>query len=104
MPFSRIATLLAIGLPTVGLATASADPITITSGYIQVGTVGTDFVISTTVGGFAGEKEPGAFAILLSGFSGETVNLSTTLATDIGGRIDAPDRQDFAGRVDFSFT
>jgi len=104
--FSRIASLVPIALLTVGLPTATADPITVTSGYIQVGTDATDFLISTTGPGFAGERETGVISpVLFSGLSGETVNLSTTFNYELSNAsLLTPDRNDFAARVAFSFT
>jgi len=92
-------------LLSIVVSPTSADPITVTGGYIQIGTEATDFTISTTGPGFVGERETGALApIMLSGFPGATLNLSSTFVNDLtDASLLLPDRQDFAARVAFSF-
>jgi hypothetical protein len=99
----RFTTLACTMLFLCGLATAvSAEPIRVTSGFIQVGTSVTDFLIETTAGTIGGEQEGVSVPPILSGFSGDPVSLSTTYIGDLGhfmiGGSDLP------GRATFQFT
>jgi hypothetical protein len=86
-----------------GLAAAvSAEPIRVTSGFIQVGASVTDFLIGTTAGPIGGEQEGVSVPPIISGFSGEAVNLSQTYNGDLGHFVIGG--SDLPGRATFQFT
>src|SRR4051812_33031511 len=96
MHWVRACCFLPALLLSIVVSPTSADPITVTGGYIQIGTDATDFNISTTGPGFNGERETGALApIMLSGLPGTTLNLSSTFVNDLtDASLLLPERQD----------
>lgn len=98
-----IASVVALLLLPVG---AAADPVRIGEGYIQIGSIGPDFVFSTDSGiDYSGEKESSAASqIMLEGFSGDVVNLSLSYSGSLSNFSEyAPDRVDMPARADFDF-
>lgn len=97
---------VAAALVLSGLAAhASADPVKVTEGYIQVGVAGSDFVFRTAADvEYSGERETGLFPTMLSGMSGDVVNLSSTFDDRVSLLIFGPDRMDVAARAHFEFT
>jgi hypothetical protein len=88
--------------------TASADPLTVTGGYIQIlPAFATDFVIETSGPGLLGEREHVEMPpVFLSGQAGDVVNLSSSLLLNLTGFsvVTNGQTENFSGRVDFHFS
>jgi hypothetical protein len=85
---------------------AAADPLTIVSGMIQTYGNGSSFLFQTDNGlGMAGDTEGIGFPpIFVSGQSGATVNLSSSVDVALTGfSLFDPDRRDLAARAVFDF-
>jgi hypothetical protein len=85
---------------------AAADPVFVTSGFIQTYGNGSSFVFSTEDGrSFTGDTEGlGTLPLFISGRSGDVVNLSSAINTELTGfSIYDPARHDLAARASFTF-
>src|SRR5215207_3900268 len=94
--------LLTLCVAAWGIRTAAAEPVTVTGGYIQITRFATDFLVQTSQFGLAGEREGNfpSFEPYLSGFSGDTVILSSSYSDRLSNlAISDPDRRDLAARV-----
>ena len=98
--------LSAVFMLSTSAVPAAADPVTVTSGYIQVGVIMSDFVFTTSTGmQVAGDRDSSfPSPALLSGMSGEVVNLSSSFADLVSLTILAPERSDPFARAQWSFT
>ena len=105
---SRIAALTVLLTSSTLSGIASADPLTVTGGYIQIlPAFATDFLIETSGPGLAGEREHTDMPpLFLSGQPGDVVNLSSSLLLNLTGFTVTTNgqNQNFSGRVDFHFS
>ena len=104
MRLLKRASLAACALLLSGtVTTAIADPLLVTGGHIQVSPFATDFIFQTTGPMFMGERE-GTFpnTPLFSGAPGDTVNLSSSITTQLSGFT--LNGTNMAGSVQFAFT
>lgn len=80
-------------------SSAWAEPFRVTGGFIQIWLDSPYFLIDTEIGSFTGERETGAAApVMLSGTSGDVVNLSSSYSGDLTG-FTTPDGVDHLGRA-----
>lgn len=95
----------AVLLLSITVRPVAAEPLTVTSGYIQIDALRTDFIIQTSGPRLGGELEgTGIAAPLFSGFSGDTVNLSSSFSGNLSSfRIGADGPANAYARVDFRF-